>query len=131
MRIRDGSSDLCSSDLPRNAKIRGLSWVAIRWAGQASPRCISLENVKQLRKWGPLIAKRDPVTGRVVKLDGTIATRGERVPVEQQFLTPDTKRAGQTWARFLSLRRGRGYAVEPRVLVAAAYGPPPTTDRPV
>src|SRR3546814_13211899 len=58
-----------------------------------------------------------------------MATRGERVPVEQQFLIPDPKRAGQTWARFLSILRGRGYVVEHRVLVAADYGAPTTRER--
>src|SRR3546814_14634952 len=58
-----------------------------------------------------------------------MATRGERVPVEQQFLIPDPKRAGQTWARFLSILRDRGYVVEHRVLVAADYGAPTTRER--
>ena len=114
---------------PRNAKIRGLSWVANRWAGQVRPRCISLENVKQLTKWGPLIAKRDAATGRVIRLDGTVAEPGERVPVAEQFLIPDPKRAGKTWARFLTMLRGLGYTVEHRLMVAADYGAPTTRER--
>ena len=114
---------------PRSAKIRGLSWVAIRWAGQARPRCISLENVKQLVKWGPLVAKRDAATGRVIRLDGTVAEPAERVPVAEQFLIPDPKRAGKTWARFLTMLRGLGYTVEHRLMVAADYGAPTTRER--
>src|SRR5690606_13796819 len=70
---------------PRDRKIRALAWVAIRWAGQAHPRIISLENVKQILSWGGLIAKRCKETGRVLKLDGTVAAKGGRVPVEQQY----------------------------------------------
>ena len=114
---------------PRSARIRGLSWVAIRWAGQVRPRCISLENVKQLRSWGPLIAKRCPSTGRVMRLDGTVAAPGERVPVQEQFLVPDPTRAGQTWERFLAMLRALGYVVEHKLLVAADYGAPTTRER--
>lgn len=114
---------------PRDRKIRALSWVGLRWAGQARPRIITLENVGQIRKWGPLVAKRDRATGRVVKLDGTIAAPGERVPVQQQYLVPDPRRAGRTWQRFLALLRAEGYAVEHRILCAADYGAPTTRER--
>ena len=114
---------------PRDRKIRALSWVGLRWAGQVHPRVITLENVGQIRKWGPLVAKRDRATGRVLKLDGTIAEPGERVPVQQQYLIPDAKRAGRTWQRFLALLRAEGYAVEHRILCAADYGAPTTRER--
>lgn len=113
----------------RDTKIRGLSWVGKRWAGQVRPRVITLENVKQIRDWGPLIAKRDPATGRVVKLDGTVAAPGERVPVQQQFLVPDPRHKGRTWARFLRDLRALGYVVEHRLLCAADYGAPTTRER--
>lgn len=44
---------------PRDRKISALSWVVLRWAGQVSPRVITLENVRQITQWGPLVAKRD------------------------------------------------------------------------
>ncbi|EPO9974865.1 TPA: DNA cytosine methyltransferase [Pseudomonas aeruginosa] len=70
---------------PRKKEIRDLSWVVVKWAGKLQklgrgPWVISLENVKQILQWGPLIAKRDKATGRVVRLDGTVAQPGERVP---------------------------------------------------
>uniref|UniRef100_UPI0025EB55C4 DNA cytosine methyltransferase n=1 Tax=uncultured Xylophilus sp. TaxID=296832 RepID=UPI0025EB55C4 len=43
---------------PRSKVLRGLAWVGVRWAGQVQPRVITLENVKQILQWGPLIAKR-------------------------------------------------------------------------
>ncbi len=114
---------------PRSKKLRGLAWIGVRWAGVKRPRIITLENVKQILQWGPLIAKRCPKTGRVVKLDGTVATEGERVPVQQQHLVPDPRHAGRTWRAFVRALERLGYAVEARVLCAADYGAPTTRSR--
>lgn len=114
---------------PRSRATRSLSWVVSRWAGTVRPRIITLENVKQILKWGPLIAKRDKATGRVIKLDGTVAAVGERVPLDQQFLIPDKKREGSTWRRFVAVLRALGYQVEWRVLRACDYGAGTTRER--
>lgn len=114
---------------PRSKKLRGLAWLGARWGGVKRPRIITLENVKQILQWGPLIAKRCPKTSRVVKLDGTVAAPGERVPVQQQHLVPDPARAGQTWRAFVRALERQGYAVEWRVLCAADYGAPTTRSR--
>lgn len=114
---------------PRSKQLRGLAWVAVRWAGMKHPRIITLENVKQILQWGPLIAKRCPKTRRVVKIDGTVAAPGERVPVQQQHLVPDPARAGQTWRAFVRSLELQGYTVEWRVLCAADYGAPTTRSR--
>lgn len=114
---------------PRDRKIRALSWVGTRWAGQVRPRVITLENVKQILQWGPLIAKRDPSTGRVVKRDHTVAGPGEYVPIQQQYLVPDPKRTGRTWRAFVASLRALGYAVEWKILCAADYGAPTTRER--
>lgn len=118
-----------SGGQPRSKKIRGLAWVGYRWAGQVLPDVISLENVKQILKWGPLIAKRCKLTGRVMKLDGTVAGPGERVPVQQQYLIPDPKREGQTWHRFVAALESLGYVVEWRTLIAAVLGGHTTRER--
>lgn len=114
---------------PRKREIRNLSWIGLKWAGKKRPRVISLENVKQILHWGRLIAKRDKATGRVMKLDGTVAAPGERVPVHQQFLVPDPKRRGTTWRRFIQLLEGMGYQVEWRILKACDYGAPTSRER--
>ncbi|WP_367154688.1 DNA cytosine methyltransferase [Methylomonas sp. HYX-M1] len=129
-----------SGGQPRSKKIRGLAWVGYRWAGQVKPDVISLENVTQILKWGPLIAKRDKATGRVVTLDmvtcpvtgrktNRIAEPGERVPVRGQYLVPDPRRAGQTWSRFTGELRKLGYNIEYRTLCAADFGTPTTRER--
>jgi DNA (cytosine-5)-methyltransferase 1 len=114
---------------PRKREIRNLSWIGLKWAGKKKPRVISLENVKQILQWGPLIAKRCKATGRVVKLGGGIAEPGEVVPVHQQFLVPDPKRRGQTWATFVSELKHLGYVVEWRVLKACDFGAPTSRER--
>jgi DNA (cytosine-5)-methyltransferase 1 len=118
---------------PRSGKIRSLTWVILKWVGQlrradqinctsTAPRIISLENVWQILTWGPLVAKRDRTTGRVLKLDGSVAGRGERVPRNMQQLVPDKRHAGRTWRKFVAALRGMGYAAEWRKLTASDYG---------
>lgn len=118
---------------PRSRKTRALSWVLLKWIGMllradlvngtnTAPRIFSMENVRQILTWGPLIAKRCKATGRVLKMDGTVAERGERVPVEHQQLVPDKSRTGRTWRQFIAALRALGYVVEWRKLVASDYG---------
>lgn len=126
---------------PRKREIRNLSWIGLKWAGKKKPRVISLENVKQILQWGPLVAKRDPATGRAIKLvtvlgtngkakvQHTVAAPGEVVPVDQQFLVPDPTRRGQTWAVFVAELERLGYAVEWRVIRACDFGAPTSRER--
>ncbi|NNA39226.1 DNA cytosine methyltransferase [Pseudomonas lundensis] len=114
---------------PRKREIRNLSWIGLKWAGKKRPRVMSLENVKQILQWGPLIAKRCKATGRVVKLGGVVAEPGEVVPIGQQFLVPDPKRRGTTWRRFVALLERMGYAVEWRVIKACDFGAPTSRER--
>ena len=118
---------------PRSRKIRGLSWVVLKWVGQlleadkrtgsdTVPRIISMENVWQILTWGPLVAKRCKTTGRVLRMDGSVAAPGERVPVEHQQLVPDKRYSGRTWKQFVLALESQGYAVEWRKLAAHHYG---------
>jgi len=108
---------------PVNKKIRGLAWVALKWAGVGA-RIIITENVVELQSWTRLVAKRDKETGRVLRVDGTVAAVGEHTPLNMQQLVPDTSRTGEyfeTWKREL---RRLGYAIEHKELCAADYGAP-------
>lgn len=118
---------------PRKQEIRSLAWVITKWLALGKPAVLSMENVKQMRTWGPLVAKRDKTTGRVIKLvevqrgkktkiEQHIAEPGERVPRQQQYLVPDPKRAGQTWRRFLASIERMGYELDHTVKNAADYG---------
>lgn len=86
---------------PRDKRIRGLAWVAVRWAALVRPRVIILENVEEFQTWGPL---RD---------DGT----------------PCPDRRGHTFRDFVRQLQELGYAVEWRELRACDYGAPTTRKR--
>ncbi|WP_435014656.1 DNA cytosine methyltransferase [Xanthomonas arboricola] len=112
---------------PRSRKTRALSWVVLKWVGQLgragnAPRIVSLENVWQILTWGPLVAKRCKATGRVLKMDGTVAARGEQVPVANQQLVPDKRHSGRTWRQFVAALESKGYRAEWRKLTASDYG---------
>ncbi|WP_137923831.1 DNA cytosine methyltransferase [Cupriavidus sp. 2SB] len=114
---------------PRSNQLRSLAWVGYRWAAQVRPETISLECVRQILKWGGLRAKRDKATGRVVKIDGSVAAPGEHVPVRQQFLVPDPKKEGRTWKKFVKSIQELGYTVDVHIGVAANYGAKTTRER--
>lgn len=80
---------------PVEKAIRGLAWVAIRWAKLVRPRVIILENVEEFTTWGPLLDNR-----------------------------PDPKRKGQTFRRFVHALKRYGYRVEWNELRACDYGAP-------
>lgn len=112
---------------PRSRKIRALAWVVLKWVGRLArhgraPLVITLENVEQMLQWGPLVAKRCQHTSRVIKADGQVAAAGERVPVSEQYLVPDTRQRGRNWDHFVGELRRLGYAVQWRTLSACSYG---------
>lgn len=131
---------------PVKKEIRGLAWIVKKWVGQSDMAMFYMENVVEFLSWGPLIAKRDKATGRVLKLvpdavkkdkngdpvmNMVVAEPGEQVPYRQQALTPDKKRAGKTFKQFISQLQAAGYQVEWRDkgLVASDFGDPTTRKR--
>lgn len=82
---------------PVSKKIRGLAWVAIRWAAAVHPRVIVLENVEEFQTWGPVL-------------------RDSGMPCKE--------RRGQTFRAFVSRLRRLGYVVEWRELRACDFGAP-------
>lgn len=85
---------------PVEKKIRGLAWIAVRWAALRKPRVIILENVEEFTTWGPVI----------IGIDGKVH--------------PDPTRKGKTFTSFVAALRGHGYDVEWRELRACDYGAP-------
>lgn len=81
---------------PKDKNIRGLAWVALRWAGKVRPRVIMLENVEEFKTWGPLNRNHRPIKAK----------------------------QGITYKKFISQLEKLGYAVKSRELVAADYGAP-------
>jgi DNA (cytosine-5)-methyltransferase 1 len=100
-------------------KIRGLAWVAVRWAQAVRPRVICLENVEEFEKWGPLHREHT---------DGCDDDRRE-CRKACRHLKPIKARAGETFRAFVNKLRRLGYVVEWRQLRACDYGAPTTRKR--
>lgn len=81
---------------PKDKNIRGLAWVACRWAGLVRPRVIMLENVEEFKTWGPLNRGHHPIKAK----------------------------QGKTFEKFVQQLTDLGYKVEFRELIAADYGAP-------
>ncbi len=81
---------------PKDKNIRGLAWVALRWAGKVRPRVIMLENVEEFKTWGPLNRNHRPIKAK----------------------------QGVTYGKFIKQLEALGYKVESRELTAADYGAP-------
>lgn len=90
---------------PVNKNIRGLAWVAMRWAGTVQPNVIMLENVEKFAQWGPLVTDKN----------------GDLVPC--------AKRKGFTFRSFVKNLERRGYKVDFQTLVASHYGAPTSRKR--
>jgi len=86
---------------PVDRKIRGLAWVAVRWAKAVKPRVIMMENVEEIQTWGPLLPNGKP----------------------------DPERAGETYNAFIHELESCGYQVETKEMTAAFYGVPTTRKR--
>lgn len=85
---------------PVDKNIRGLAWVAIRWASKVRPRVIIIENVEEFRTWGPV------KNGKPIK-----------------------KYKGRTFKSFLNALTVLGYKFEYQELKACDYGAPTTRKR--
>lgn len=81
---------------PKDKFIRGLAWVACRWAGLVRPRVIMLENVEEFKTWGPLNRGHHPIKNK----------------------------QGKTFEKFVQQLMDLGYEVQYRELIAADYGAP-------
>lgn len=81
---------------PKDKNIRGLAWVACRWAGLVRPRVIMLENVEEFKTWGPLGRRHHPIKAK----------------------------QGETFQKFVQQLTDLGYEVQFRELIAADYGAP-------
>jgi DNA (cytosine-5)-methyltransferase 1 len=86
---------------PVDNGVRGLAWVAVKWAKTVRPRILCVENVVELKTWGPLLADN----------------------------TPCPMRKGFTFRRWLAQLTNLGYQVDMRELVAADYGAPTSRKR--
>jgi DNA (cytosine-5)-methyltransferase 1 len=81
---------------PVEKKIRGLAWIAVRYAATVKPRVIMLENVEEFETWGPL------------------STDGK----------PCKKNKGREFNAFKNALKRHGYEIEHRALRGCDFGAP-------
>ncbi|EKF9624996.1 DNA cytosine methyltransferase [Vibrio cholerae] len=113
---------------PVDKNIRGLAWVAIRWAALVPVRIIMLENVEEFMTWGPVVevepGKFKPCSNR----------KGETFQAFLKVLTTGLEKNHPAWGEIREalgssfpydrLEKGLGYKVDYRVLSACDYGAP-------
>ncbi len=116
---------------PVEKKVRGLSWVILRWAmSKVSPRCIFMENVEEIKTWGPLVEidgkMRPDRTREGETFNGFIAMLTDGIDKAHpafmeacEFLKidPNSEQGDK-------LANGLGYKVKYKVLKACDYGAP-------
>jgi DNA (cytosine-5)-methyltransferase 1 len=109
---------------PREQKIRGLAWVALKWATFQMPRCIALENVEEFLDWGPLDDEGRPIKsekGRTFRAFVAALTTG--LPMDHPDIGEIYEALGADFP-MERLHAGLRYKLEYRVLIACDYGTP-------
>ncbi|EPF8031698.1 DNA cytosine methyltransferase [Vibrio fluvialis] len=113
---------------PVDKNIRGLAWVAVRWATLVPVRIFMLENVEEFLTWGPLIevepGKWKPDPERISETFNAFIwalTTGLRADHEAW---PEIKEALGDGFPYHKLEKGLGYKIEHRILSACDYGAP-------
>lgn len=117
---------------PVNKNIRGLAWVAIKWAHAVRPKVIMLENVPEIQTWGPLGEDGKPIKGRIGEtFEGFILALTTGIPATHPAYKEmcDALSIGENSKTALSLQKGLGYDVEYRTLKSCDYGAPTTRTR--
>ena len=117
---------------PVEHKIRGLSWVIIKWAmSSVAPRCIFMENVEEIQTWGPLITDADGKSRPDPERSGE--TFKAFVGMLSDGVAPDCSALAEA-CEFLKIERGSaeeqrlikglGYKLEFRTIRACDLGAP-------
>lgn len=96
---------------PVDKHIRGLAWIACKYAQIKRPWTIVLENVSEFKNWSPTIPYFKDGKLQLTN-DGKIK------------YIPDPTKQGFTFKRFVARLRNLGYRVEWRILNSADYGAP-------
>lgn len=117
---------------PVEKKIRGLSWVILKWAlSGVAPRIIFMENVEEIQSWGPLKevepGKYLPDEARAGEtFKGFISMLSKGIAKDHPALTEACEflRIEKGSVQYQCLLDGLGYNVEYRVLKACDYGAP-------
>lgn len=108
---------------PVDKNIRGLAWVAVRWAFAVRPAVIMLENVPEIQTWGPLDEHNRPIKERAGEtFDGFIKALTTGMENDHPALPDAIDAIGLGAICFVT--HGLKYHVEYRTLTSCDYGAP-------
>lgn len=117
---------------PVDKNIRGLAWVAVKWAALVRPAVIMLENVPEIRTWGPLGADGKPIKARAGEtFDGFVKALTTGIPQTHPAFAEmcDALGIAQDSKLAQKISRGLGYDLDYKVLKSCDYGAPTTRTR--
>lgn len=117
---------------PVDKNIRGLAWVAIKWAYTVRPKVLMLENVPEIQTWGPLGKDGKPIKERAGEtFMGFILALTSGIPAWHPAYQEmcDALSVEPTSEMAQKLQKGLGYNVQHRTLKSCDYGAPTTRTR--
>lgn len=117
---------------PVDKKIRGLAWVAIKWAYLVRPRVLMMENVPEIVTWGPLGEDNKPIKERAGEIfEGFILALSTGIPKTHPAFTEmcDALDITEDSDMALACIKGLGYVIEWRELKSCDFGAPTTRTR--
>ncbi|MEC4728938.1 DNA cytosine methyltransferase [Shewanella sp. D64] len=108
---------------PVNKNIRGLAWVAVRWAALVPVRMIMLENVEEFLTWGPVVNGKACKERRGETFQAFILALTTGLSLNHPAIA-DIKHALGDDFNLSKIEKGLGYAVEWKIIKACDYGAP-------
>lgn len=117
---------------PADKNIRGLAWVAVKWAYLMRPSVIMLENVPEIQTWGPLGKDNRPIKERAGEtFDGFIKALSTGISTDHPAFQEMCEALSISWESemAMALVKGLGYDIQFRTLRSCDYGAPTTRQR--
>lgn len=117
---------------PADKNIRGLAWVAVKWAYLVRPSVIMLENVPEIQTWGPLGKDNRPIKERAGEtFDGFIKALSTGISTDHPAFQEMCEALSISWESemAMALIKGLGYDIQFRTLRSCDYGAPTTRQR--
>lgn len=108
---------------PVDKNIRGLAWVAVRWASAVPVRILMLENVEEFLTWGPVIDGKPCKARKGETFNAFVAALSTGLSLTHPAIE-DIQYALGAEFDLTRIEKGLGYQVEWKVLSACDYGVP-------
>lgn len=108
---------------PVNKNIRGLAWVAIRWAALVPVRIIMLENVEEFLTWGPVVDGKPCKERKGETFKAFVAALSTGLSLDHPAIDDVQAALGDDFD-LSAIEKGLGYQVEWKIIKACDFGAP-------